>query len=299
VTEERQPQAKLNSNEPPGSYEAIRDSAPSEARTNWQSADREEHALGAFYENLRDSDVYSEQEKSRQAWAQYARTKASITEKKARAKEQLESSIRSANLQSLPFPASEGPVTSSMDKILASQNEASRIRARLERASSQAGPFRSSPTDLLREEYGNGLTVGGVLGGAICRGAISCAQDYGIELDPIVDEYRNDRQRRRLSDAERNREQLAYIGMRIPEPPFPRPAADKTRMAFGNRDQGGSEGEANSTGRKRLFASKPSGHVSRGRGGLPANATSPLPPPREETDLDKKRKNRSKNRNTK
>jgi hypothetical protein len=56
-------------NQPLSSYEEIRDSAPTEARTNWQSADREEHALGAFYENLRASDVYSDAEKSRQAWA--------------------------------------------------------------------------------------------------------------------------------------------------------------------------------------------------------------------------------------
>jgi hypothetical protein len=165
------------------SYEQIRDSAPTEARNSWVSADREEESLQRFYRDLRDSDVYSEAEKSRQAWAQYEKTKESITQKKERAKEQLESSIRSAGLQSLPFPSGEGPITSSMDKILAGQNEAARIRSRLDRASGQASPFRSSPTNLLREEYKKGLDTGGVLGGAIRRGVISTAEDYGIELD--------------------------------------------------------------------------------------------------------------------
>jgi hypothetical protein len=153
-----------------------------------------------------------------------------------------------------------------MDKILAGQNEAARIRSRIDRAAAQAGPFRFSPTDLLREEYKKGLETGGLLGGAICRGVISAAQDYGIELDAIVDEYRNDRQRKRLSDAERNREQLAYIGMRIPELPFDRPAEAKTRMAFGSSSEAPEEIDEPGRGRK-LFPHKPASHVSKGGSG--------------------------------
>jgi hypothetical protein len=177
-----------------------------------------------------------------------------------------------------------------MDKILTSQNEASRIRSRLERASSQAGPLRSSPTDLLREEYKMGLDAGGAFGGAICRGVISAAQDYGIELDAIVDEYRNDRQRKRLLDAERNREQLGYIGMRIPEPPFDLPAEAKTRMAFGSS----AREEIDEPGRgKKLFPHKPASHVSRSSGSLSA----PLPTPHFERggdEVSKRRKNKGK-----
>jgi hypothetical protein len=288
---------ELQPNEQTSTYEQIRDSAPTEARTNWQSADREEATLEQFYRDLKDSDVYSDTEKSRQAWSKYEQAKTSITAKRERAKEQLESSIRSASLQSLPFPPSEGPVTSSMDKILATQNEAARIRSRLDRAAGQAGPFRTNPTGLLREEYKKGLDAGGVLGGAICRGVISAAEDYGIELDAIVDQYRNDRQRKRLSDGERNREQLGYIGMRVPEPPFDRPAAEKARIAgIGTRAYQQEEG-TETPGRKQLFANKTAGHVSRDRGGIRASA--PILPPQPETDLDKKRKSRSKNRNTK
>src|SRR5215208_7430418 len=60
------------------------------------SPDREEATLEQFYRDLKDSDVYSDTEKSRQAWSKYEQAKTSITAKRERAKEQLESSIRSA-----------------------------------------------------------------------------------------------------------------------------------------------------------------------------------------------------------
>lgn len=145
-----------------------------------------------------------------------------------------------------------------------------------------------------RDEYKKGLDAGGVLGGAICRGVISAAEDYGVELDAIVDEYRNDRQRKRLSDGERNREQLGYIGMRVPEPPFDRPASQKVAMAGFTTPQNPEEEGTDTTGRKRLFANKPAGHVSRDRGGLPTNVA-----PQQETPLERKRKSRSKSRNSK
>jgi hypothetical protein len=291
MTDIQPSEASASPREQPTSYEQIRDSAPTEARNSWQSADREESTLQQFYRDLKDSDVYSDAEKARQAWSKYEQAKTSITAKRERTKEQLEASIRSASLQSLPFPPSEGPITSSMDKILAGQNEAARIRSRLDRASGQAGPFRTNPTGLLREEYKKGLATGGVLGGAICRGVISAAEDYGVELDAIVDEYRSDRQRQRLSDGERNREQLAYVGTRVPEPPFDRPGGEKARMAFGSSAREESS-EVNEPGRaKKLFPHKPASHVSRG-GGMPSS--SPLPTPREETPLATKRRRKGK-----
>jgi hypothetical protein len=67
VTDSEASKPLQDPNQPLSSYEEIRGSAPSEARSAWVSADNEESSLRAFYEDLEGSDVYSEQEKARQA----------------------------------------------------------------------------------------------------------------------------------------------------------------------------------------------------------------------------------------
>jgi hypothetical protein len=228
--------------ETPRTYEEIRDSVGAGLAAHWRNADREEGHLEQFYRSLQDDERFTEAEKARQAWEQYERSAPKITAGRKKARELLKGRVRSAWAQSIPFPPGEGPFVSDVSKLLVNQNEASRIRSRLDRAEREGkGPFRADRTALLREEYRRALEVGGVQGGAICRGVIGACEDFGIELDSVVDAFREDRHRQRLTHASEAGEQLDLISTNVPQPPFPRPdravVAGEPKQAQGSREK--------------------------------------------------------------
>ena len=206
-------------------YEQLRDSATGEAGAAWKAADQEESNLRALYQELREDPRYTEAHKAQQAWERYEDAKERIAASKAKARELLEKQAHSAERSSVPFPAGEGIITSDTQKLLASQNEASRIIRTLDRLDRGKGPLTQDRTEILKQEYGRGMETGGVQGGAICRGVLSACDELGVDVNAVVDGFRKDRHREALERSRHASQLVQYIGKRVPEPPFRRPGS--------------------------------------------------------------------------
>jgi hypothetical protein len=258
-----------NPNVAPDSYEGLRDSARGEAASLWKTADREEASLSRFYEELQHDPRYTSEHKSELAWARFNKAKAKIVESKAKASEQLANDAAVYRRQALPFPPSEGPITSDTQKILISQNESARLSRKLARMQDQAtGPFRPDLTSALREEYERGLELGGVMGGSLCRAVLAVCDEVGVDADSVVDGFRAQRHRELIERAQHAEYLQGYLGKRVSPPPYPKPASEKARIA-GIGAPAPEGDEVNEPGRgKKLFPNKPQSHVSRGSGRL-------------------------------
>jgi hypothetical protein len=147
-----------NLNQPPSTYESLRDSARGEAGALWKAADREEANLGKYYDQLKEDVRFTDTHKAELAWGRYNQVKDKIVEGREKASEQLASDAEVYRRQSLPFPGGEGPVSQDPQKILISQNEAQRISRKLAKLqeTAGAGPFRPDITSALREETAKG-----------------------------------------------------------------------------------------------------------------------------------------------
>jgi hypothetical protein len=291
VTEE-----PTNPNQPPNTYEDLRDSARGEAASLWKTADREEGNLSKFYEQLQDDPRYTSEHKSELAWAKYNQAKEKIVRGREKAGEQLANDAAVYHRQSLPFPASEGPVTQDSQKILITQNESARISRKLARMQeASTGPFRPDLTSALRDEYQRGLDVGGVMGGSLCRAVLAVCDEYGVTPDSVVDSFRKDRHRELMERAQYAEYLQDYLGKRVSEPPYPKPASEKARIAgIGVPSEAAEPEEINEPRRgKKLFPNKPASHVSRGAGRV---SISPAPgtPHFERGEVSKRRQNKGK-----
>ena len=172
------------------SYEQLRDSATGEAGAAWKAADRAESNLRTVYRTLKEDPRYTEEHKAEKAWTAYEAAKEKIAEGKAKARESLAKQARSGERLSYPMPEGESLITTDTAKLLASQNEASRIVRKLDRlATSGTGPFKN-PAEVLKGEYERGLQIGDVQGGAICRGVLEAADELGVDKDQVVDAFR-------------------------------------------------------------------------------------------------------------
>jgi hypothetical protein len=149
-----------NLNQPPSTYESLRDSARGEAGALWKAADREEANLGKYYEQLKEDVRFTDTHKAELAWGRYNQVKDKIVEGRTKAGEQLAHDAAVYRRQALPFPPSEGPVTQDTQKIVISQNETQRISRKLARMQdASTGPFRPDLTSAIRQEYERGLEV--------------------------------------------------------------------------------------------------------------------------------------------
>ena len=156
------------------------------------------------------------------------------------------------------MPEGEHLTPSDASKLLASQNEASRIVRKLERlATSGAGPFKQNPAEVLKGEYERGLEVGGVQGGAICRGVLEAADELGVDKDQVVDAFRKQSHRNALEDAERALMLTQHISRSVPEPPFPNPNLQRVKAS-------GRVGTYGAGGRKQ-FVPRPEATAEKGR----------------------------------
>ena len=211
-------------------YEQLRDSATGEAGGAWKAADREEANLRSLYRTLKEDPRYTEEHKAEKAWAAFEAAKEKIAASKTKARESLEKQARSGERFSIPMPEGESLITTDTAKLLASQNEASRIVRKLERVeSSSTGPFKRNPAEALKSEYERGLQIGGVQGGAICRGVLEAADELGLDKNQVVDGFRKQSHRNALEDAERASMLTQLIGSQIPQPPFGRPSRPRER----------------------------------------------------------------------
>jgi hypothetical protein len=211
-------------------YEQLRDSATGEAGAAWRAADGEESNLRTLYRELKEDPRYTNEHKVEQAWGTYEATKEKITEGKATARELLDKQARAAERSSLPFPSGEGLITNDTQKLLASQNEASRIVRKLERLHKNAkGSFKPYREELLKTEYKRGLEAGGVQGGAICRGVLSVCDELDIDKHGVVDGFRKERHHESLERAQHSERLIGLIGGSVPEPLFAKPGATRGR----------------------------------------------------------------------
>ena len=207
-------------------YEQLRDSATGEAGVAWKAADHEESNLRTLYRDLKEDPRYTDSHKAETAWQRYEAAKEKIADGKAKARELLEKQAHAAERSSVPFPGGEGIITSDTQKLLASQNVASRIIRKLDRLdTSNEGPFTPERTEVLRQEYERGMETGGVQGGAICRDVLSACDELGIEVNAVVDSFRKERHHEALQRAQQAARLAQYIGKRVPEPPFRKPGS--------------------------------------------------------------------------
>ena len=208
-------------------YEQLRDSATGEAGAAWKAADHEKQSLRTLYRELREDPRYTTEHKAQQAWERYEAAQEKKVEGKAKERELLEKQARAAERSSLPFPSGEGLITNDTQKLLASQNEASRIVRKLDRLgdSSAKGPFTPDRAEVLKQEYGRGLEVSGTQGGAICRGVLSVCGELGIDANVVVDGFRNERHHESRERAQHAARLTQYISKRVPEPPFRKPGS--------------------------------------------------------------------------
>ena len=206
------------------SYEALRDGATGEGGEAWRAADREESNLRALYRELKEDPRYTEEHKADKAWGAYEDARDKIAAGKAKARELLEKQARTVERFSVPVPGGEGLVTTDAQKLLASQNEATRIVRKLDRmAASAKGPVGPDRVEVLREEYRRGLDIGGMQGGVICRGVLEAADELGVDKHAVVDSFRKERHHESLERAQLAARLTDLIGGKVPEPPFTKP----------------------------------------------------------------------------
>jgi hypothetical protein len=215
-------------------YESLRESVGGTAGEAWRAADRAEANLRSLYQELKDDPRYTEEHKAATAWERYEATKDKITADKEKARELLQKQLRSAERLSVPLPGSEAVNTTDTDKLLASQNEATRLVRRIDRLEAGAkGPFKPDRVNVLKEQYQRGLEVGGVQGGAICRGVLLACEELGVDTNAVVDPFRKQTHRDSLEHAQHVERLLFTVGGKPPEPPFPRPGRTRSPKDVG------------------------------------------------------------------
>jgi hypothetical protein len=209
-------------------YEQLRDGLSGEAGQAWRQADMEESNLRALYRSLEEDPRYTTEHKAEKAWESYEAAREKIVAGREKARESLRKQAQTGERLSIPLPDGEHLITTDTAKLLASQNEATRIIRKLERSSApaQAGPFRPNRAEALKEEYSRGLEIGGMQGGVICRGVLMAADELGVDTNAVVDEFRKPRHREILEKAGHAERVADLIGTRLKvEPPFPRPGS--------------------------------------------------------------------------
>ena len=218
-------------------YEQVRDSVENnEARAAWLDADRRKANLSETYRTLKDDVRYTEEHKANQMWERYERESEHIQAAVTKARELLEKEARGHEMMALPHPKGENLHSVSTERLIAAQNEASRIARKLDRLESMSGPksFKPSTSQVLKDEYARGIEVGGVEGAARCKGVLMAADELGISEEAFLDDLRTPEQHERLDKARRALWRAQHIGSHIPEPPLKRrPGASQGMGTYG------------------------------------------------------------------
>lgn len=203
-------------------YEAIRDSGllTEAVREDYIKAEQARRSLRQGYEKLLADGDLTDEARERRAQELYEGRKGSVEAAGNRAREAILKQARSAEQASMPKPSGEPLSSTSADRILLDQNEASRIIRTVERRKAQKGPFRPDIGSYLTQEYRRGMEQGGLSGGAVCRGVLRAADELDIDPEQIIDPLRDDKHRESLDRARR----LYWFSGSVSEsaPPIPR-----------------------------------------------------------------------------
>jgi hypothetical protein len=218
------------------SYEQLRSSVDGEAGESWDRVDRQVRDLRKHYESLKNDERLNDEYRAQEAWKRFEAARPKIEQGKQKTKELLEQQVRSRHQSSIPMPKGHSGPTHDTNKLIAAQNEASRIIRKLDRQSSGKSLFKVDKTETLRTEYERGLEIGGVQGASICRGVLSAADEVGVDVESVVDGFRTERHHESLQRSQQAARQLDLIGSDVPEPPFPEPGK-RTRRGSEPRRQ--------------------------------------------------------------
>jgi hypothetical protein len=122
-------------------------------------------------------------------------------------------------------PQGEHLTTKDVAKLNLTQGEASRIYRKLDRAGGavKGTPFAPDRASILKQEYAEGLATGGPKGGAVCRAVYEIAQDLGLDIHQLVNEYRKPTHHGALQDAQQATMRSQSVGRSVSRPPFPPP----------------------------------------------------------------------------
>ncbi len=186
-------------------YETIRDSELliQDTRESFIRADQARRGLHREYEKLLSDEDLTDEARARRAQELHEQRSGGVESAGRKARESILKQAKSAEQASMPKPSGEGLSSSSPDRILLDQNEASRVIRTIERKKAAPGPFRHDSGAYLTQEYARGMEIGGVEGGAICRGVLRAADELGIDPEQVVDPLRNEKHRESLDKARR------------------------------------------------------------------------------------------------
>jgi len=201
------------------SYEQIRDGVPdSGVREAWRAGDEAALRARTEMQRVHENEALSEEGKKQEAARIIDRSAGEAQQHYAKARETAAKGAQSAYSFSVPMPDGGALATFSAKdstEIVAVQGEAERIVQSLAGKSLQQvtkevsknprdkgmRQAASSRVDVLKEEYQRAMEIGGLEGKVLAHATLRAASVLGVEADSVVDEFRNDRQRRYVEEA--------------------------------------------------------------------------------------------------
>jgi hypothetical protein len=201
------------------SYEELRDKVPnSAASAMWRAGDADAARAREEMQRVHDDETLTEEGKKQAAQRIIDRYARRAQQHYAEAREKAARSVDNAYDFSVPMPDGGALATSrakDSSEIVAIQGEAERIVQKVTGKSLQAMTKEASknPNDrgireaagrraeALKEEYAKAIAIGGLEGKVLAHATLRAAESMGVDYDSVVDEFRNDRQRRYVEEA--------------------------------------------------------------------------------------------------
>jgi hypothetical protein len=201
------------------SYEELRDKVPNSAvREIWRAGDAYAARARDELQRVHDDETLTEEGKKQAAQRIIDRYARQAQRHYADAREKAARSVNNAYDFSVPMPDGGTLATSrakDSSEIVAIQGEAERIVQKVTGKSLQATTKEASknPNDrgireaagrraeALKEEYAKAMALGGLEGKVLAHATLRAAESIGVDYDSVVDEFRNDRQRRYVEEA--------------------------------------------------------------------------------------------------
>ena len=255
------------------SYEELRDRIPDSAvREMWRAGDADAARARTEMQKVHEDETLSEEGKKLAAQRIIDRYAGKAQQHYADAREKAARSVDNAYDFSVPMPDG-GALTTSRAKdsseLLAIQGETARMVQKVTGKSLQAmtKEVSQNPRDegireaagkraqALREEYDRAMQLGGLEAKVLAHATLRAAEAMGVEYDSVVDEFRNDRQRRYVQEALQLQSMYGSIpsGRDLAQNPY-----DDNRR--GGKKRVGTYGSANKAlvqgGRPQLFQKK-------------------------------------------
>jgi hypothetical protein len=201
------------------SYEELRDRIPDPGvREMWRAGDADAARSREEMQRVHEDETLSEEGKKQEAQRIIDRYAGKAQQHYADAREKAARSVDNAYGFSIPMPDGGALATSrakDSSEIVAIQGEAETIVQKVAGRSLQAMTKEASknPNDrgireaagrraeALKEEYAKAMALGGLEGKVLAHATLRAAEAMGMDYDSVVDEFRNDRQRRYVEEA--------------------------------------------------------------------------------------------------